>query len=633
MNFNYQTDAREKTTRLLFFLGILIFTYTLLRAGLLSITWDESQSYHEYIRNRMVLIDRYDFMSANNHILNTLGGILFTELFGVTEFTLRMPALIAHALFLIFSAKLVLSFDRRWLTVSAFLILNTNPFLLDFFSLSRGYGISLGLMMVSIYYLFLVHRDGQKKKDLLLTVVFSALATLGNLTLLNYCVVSFGVMSLLVLAEHYHLCGSWGASLKPTINKLLFPALFLIVFLAFILPISFDLRAVGALFMGGDQGLWKDTLGTIVPRLLYDFGDSFLLQRITKGFILLIIFSASAFLIFKIRKREFSKSMLFFSSLLLIFLLILLSTVVQHHLLGTLYLIERTVLFLFVLLMLILVFFLNEFSFGTERRGWILHGIAGVFVVLFLCSMNLKYVYEWKDDCETKDMLKDLVLLREERNEKFNISIGIPLTLESSINYYRSASELTWLNESMRDKRINFKHDYFFLRPVDTIGVDMDSLKVLKRYPITGNLLAQPNYPPGRWLVIQDNVHGISNGNPTFKVDETMEFSPGYSFIINDWSPIQNSLLTCQIEFEPTERFTANVYFVLSCIDKTGMYQWKNLRLNDFCYDKKGSTIANFTTFIPEEMKTGDELKVYLWNPDKQQFLIHKMRLKWIHYF
>src|ERR1035437_284191 len=126
----------KSATKMLFVFGVLIFTYTLLRAYLISITWDESQSYHEYIKNNIVLLKTYDMMSANNHILNTLGGIFFTTIFGVSEFTLRMPSLVAHLFFLYYSAKLVSTFENKWISVSAFLILNLNPYLLDFFSLA-----------------------------------------------------------------------------------------------------------------------------------------------------------------------------------------------------------------------------------------------------------------------------------------------------------------------------------------------------------------------------------------------------------------------------------------------------------------------------------------------------------------
>ncbi len=93
---NIVNTKNKLAVRLLVVFGVFLFLYTTTRAYLLSITWDESQSYLEFIRNNIVLWQTYDFMSANNHILNTLGGIIFTKLFGVSEFTLRISSLIAH---------------------------------------------------------------------------------------------------------------------------------------------------------------------------------------------------------------------------------------------------------------------------------------------------------------------------------------------------------------------------------------------------------------------------------------------------------------------------------------------------------------------------------------------------------
>jgi len=75
--------AENKTTaKVIIILGSFVFIYTLSRAYLLSITWDESYTYIEYIKNNILLQDTFNEMSANNHLLNTLGGIIFTKLSG-----------------------------------------------------------------------------------------------------------------------------------------------------------------------------------------------------------------------------------------------------------------------------------------------------------------------------------------------------------------------------------------------------------------------------------------------------------------------------------------------------------------------------------------------------------------------
>ena len=627
----------KHTNKIIFLLAAALFAYTSYRAVVLSITWDESQSYHEYIKNHIVLTNKYDFMSANNHILNTLGGIFFTKLFGVSEFTLRITSLIAHLFFLFFSAKLVLSFVRttpfgenKWLAVSAFIILNINPYLLDFFSLSRGYSVSLGFMMASIYYLYLFHKNDFKTKDAVVSILFAALATLGNLTLLNYCLVLFGMIGILQVYNRVLLKEPFLMIIKTTLIKMALPSVLLALFLWFILPISFGLRGAGALFMGGENGLWKDTIGTIVPRLWYNLDFNYWLQRLTKAFFFIILLAAMGYVGFKHAKGQTTRTNLFLGTLVMTLLLIVLSTVVQHYLLDTLYLIERTVLFLYVLLMLIFVFLMNELSAVKKIFQTIAPVFAFLFLIHFLFAFNLKHVYEWKDDCETKEMLEDVKKLKQNPQDKFNISIGIPLALESSINYYRGVDHLTWLNEAQRSVNVNYLNDYVFLRPTEIAKTNMDSLEVIKTYPVTQNVLAKPKYPFTKGIVFFDSLLALTN--TPFKIDTGLEYSPGYSIVVTEQLPTKNSILSCHIEFQQPERFTENVYYILSCQNASGMYVWRNLRLNDFCLDKNEATMANFTTFIPEETKVGDEIKIYLWNPGKQQLSISKMQLKWIHY-
>ncbi len=631
MNTTKLLNIKNKTVeKMLFVFGVLIFTYTTIRAYIISITWDESQSYHEYIKNKIVLLHTYDHMSANNHILNTLGGIFFTEIFGVSEFTLRIPSLIAHLFFLFYSAKLVSNFGSKWLSLSAFLILNLNPYMLDFFSLSRGYSLSLGFMMASVYYFYRLHENNFKTKYAIVSILFAEIATLGNLTLLNYCVVLYGVILLLFAFNNFNTHKPIPLSIKQTIKQMLLPTLFVALFLWFVLPISFELRGVGALFFGGEKGLWKDTVGTIVPRLWYGLDFSYWLQRIAKAVFLLILLSGTIYVGLKWAKKRITKQNLFLSSLLLLFFSIILATVVQHYLLGTLYLIERAVLFLFVLLMLIFVFFVNELYFERKTFQSIMYVFATIVFVHFLFAFNLKYVYEWKEDCETKEMLADLEKMKTQPAEKFNISIGIPLVLESSINYYRGVNNLSWLNQAMRSTQINYLNDYFFLRPVDFELANKDSLEVIKIYPITKNILAKPKYPINKKTVIIDSILILNTSEASFRSGEIVEYSSGHHYILNDSLPKKNSILSCSLDFKTAEKLVGNVYLIMSYENKEGMYLWINMRINDFSFVPNKTATAYFTTSVPQEAKVGDELKIYVWNPDKQPLCINKMHLKWI---
>ena len=144
----------DRTTRMLIYaFGFLLFCYTLTRAYLLCFTWDESYSYLEYVRHSSWLQPHLNNMSANDHSLNTWLMKICSGSFGISELSLRLPNLFAHLFYLFFSTQLVRVFSSNIHKLLAFVLLNCNPYILDFFSAARGYGLSMGLIMAALYFL------------------------------------------------------------------------------------------------------------------------------------------------------------------------------------------------------------------------------------------------------------------------------------------------------------------------------------------------------------------------------------------------------------------------------------------------------------------------------------------------
>lgn len=617
---------------LLIIFGVLLFIYTTARAYFLSITWDESQSYLEFIRHNIVLWNDYDFMSANNHLLNTLGGIVFTKWFGLSEFSLRISSLIAHAFFLFYSAKLVYKMENKWIALSAFLILNLNPFMLDFFSLARGYSISLGMMMASVFYLFELHTSGYRTKHGLLSILFAILGTLGNLTLLNYLVVLYGVIMLLLTYNNHKDSKRVLSTMRRSALQMLLPSIVLALFLWFMLPYSFKLKEAGALFMGGENGFWQDTVGSIVPRLWYHLDFSYWLIRITKIFFVVVLVSSLIYIGLKHAKGKTTNENMFLGSLLLLFLLIILFTLAQHYLLGTLYLIERAVLFLFVLLMLIFAFFVNELFKEQKFFQSILHVFALVVFVHFLFSFNLKYVYEWKDECDSKEMLQDLKQIKQPPKSKFNLSISMPLILESEINYYRVADTLTWLNQAIREKKIHYLHDYYFLKKDQYDMIQHDSLEVIKIYPTSGNILAKAKYPYTNSIIVFDSIIDFESTTADCRIKRDQEYSPAITYVLNEQTANSGHLVSVRYNVTAKQREEGNMYMLLVFENDKGAYVWLRPNLMDFIYENDKKTDAYFSYPFPASVKPGDIIKAFIWNPNKKELFLNQMEMRIIRY-
>ncbi len=128
-------------------LNIFIYCLTLIlifsKSINTEITIDEAYSFLNYSYTG-------DFLNigiANNHIFNSFLVWLSTYL-GVSEFFIRLPNLIFGTLYVYFVSHFSKN-NNYSIIISLILILN--PYLIDFFTLSRGYGISASLLFIASY--------------------------------------------------------------------------------------------------------------------------------------------------------------------------------------------------------------------------------------------------------------------------------------------------------------------------------------------------------------------------------------------------------------------------------------------------------------------------------------------------
>ena len=244
---------KYKTGNVLFLIvsAILLF-YTLYRAAHVCFTYDESRSYFEFSRIPVYFIFKFPFPDANNHVLNSVL-MKFMGAFGPPgQLLLRTPNLCAHILFLVSTWLLLSSVKDMRLRICLFIIVNTNPFMLDYFSMARGYGLSMGFMAMSLY--FLKEFMENKKNNWLLhqsMALFGAiLAVLSNFSMLMYYFGLCLVMAIWIL----NMVLRHGFTLKQFLQS---TTCFLIAFLPiflYVLPKIWQLKSAGAFYYGGNQG-------------------------------------------------------------------------------------------------------------------------------------------------------------------------------------------------------------------------------------------------------------------------------------------------------------------------------------------------------------------------------------------
>jgi hypothetical protein len=164
--------SREDLAAVSFALGRTVFCGY--RAVTQSLVHDEAFSYEHFVGGGWERI--YGHYEANNHVLYSILAKLSISTFGVSEFALRLPSVLA-GFFLTLGIYCVLreTVASPWVRWIAAIALGLHPLLLDFSVAARGYGLSLALLVWSIYF-FLQTRD-------MLSGALLGLAISANLTI------------------------------------------------------------------------------------------------------------------------------------------------------------------------------------------------------------------------------------------------------------------------------------------------------------------------------------------------------------------------------------------------------------------------------------------------------------------
>ena len=143
--------AKPSRTELIAFgcLAFLGLCYVVLRAALVPIVHDEAATFFHYILSGNFWPGNAHW-DANNHVLNSALTYLSTCVFGEALLALRLPNVLAYVVWIYavgLLARRCSTVVVRWSLVLALLFC---PFVLDFFSLCRGYGLGMAFFLVAI---------------------------------------------------------------------------------------------------------------------------------------------------------------------------------------------------------------------------------------------------------------------------------------------------------------------------------------------------------------------------------------------------------------------------------------------------------------------------------------------------
>ena len=120
------------------------------RAWTQSITYDEAVTYDSFVVGPMS--NSFTGYNANNQVLFTILAKVTTAAIGPSEIGLRFPSVVAGAVYFVVAFLLCrLLFGRTAIFCLTVAALALNPFVLDFLSAARGYGMALAFFMVAFH--------------------------------------------------------------------------------------------------------------------------------------------------------------------------------------------------------------------------------------------------------------------------------------------------------------------------------------------------------------------------------------------------------------------------------------------------------------------------------------------------
>lgn len=205
------SDLRKNWLLVIAVVALMVLIFY--RAATIPFTHDESATWL-YLRHTNVwgcFFDPGCWNWGNNHWLNTILLQFFANIGGEAPIVLRMPNVLGGWAYLIAAALFVNRYlNTAWSRIAGFLFICLHIYLLDFFSLARGYGLMTSFVMWSIYS-FLRYTEKFDLKWLLILLLSLFLSVLSNFTGIIPFAAMIGAWFVCILAtKKYGLLKSHG---------------------------------------------------------------------------------------------------------------------------------------------------------------------------------------------------------------------------------------------------------------------------------------------------------------------------------------------------------------------------------------------------------------------------------------
>ena len=427
----------------------LFFLFICLRGYLVSFTHDEAVTFLNYVTHSWGEILNVNY--TNNHLLNSLLTKLSYSVFGSSEFALRLPNMLASLLFAVYATKLLRKIlPGKTIWIFGLTAVCLNAFQIDFFSLCRGYGLSMGMIMTSFYFLYCYAEKPNRVVFAFLSLLAMMFAVLANYSTLLLFLLHISAIAFLELRFRIRFSPK-EITLTKWRKGWTFLLILLMIFFAFMLiKLLLHIKSFGGenFNIGGTAGFWYDTVYSLgFASCLGEWalffpvtGESF--GELMMYFIAFVFALASIILLFRLVKNRNSVPNQF---MLYLFLLLFFSGTgiwLMNKWLGIPFIEDRTAIYLIPVFSL----FISLVLFAEGKASVARKLLAFLFFVhpvfSFGLKANLSVAENWKCNQGNREAIAILFQQGELSDcGSSHIVVATDYLMFPVYNYYRFRAE------------------------------------------------------------------------------------------------------------------------------------------------------------------------------------------------
>ncbi|MBA3662966.1 MAG: hypothetical protein H0W61_01990 [Bacteroidetes bacterium] len=412
------SSKNNRTDFFFFALICVLVIYVVCRAALIDITHDEAYSF--YNMKKFWYVEA--LCTGNTHWLNSAAiklAILFNQ---ESLLAIRWFTIISAFVFFLVTFYWISSVKELHLKLLIFSVLLLNPYILDYFSIARGYASGLMFQALALY-CFVSAVKSQKKYLGFLSLFFAGLSPLSNFSYIYF----FMAFCLVYFFVYYFKTGFSFFKNKKFYRDLLYSiCISALVIRAFIFMTKCSNDVVGA--------------GTpLLSEFFHVFTDGLIYRKlqvsvdtltILSGFVFALILASTAYGIV-LRKKHRNPLYLYASCILVIILSVTALNYFCFHLVLPYY---RSAVFLFPTTAICFICFINALIKNILLKKMAMYSISLLLFINFLFSINFKWVFDFYIQANLKD---SFTYLEKEGARHVGIS---PELYGGYRNYY----QMTW---------------------------------------------------------------------------------------------------------------------------------------------------------------------------------------------